>query len=89
MPRGPSRVQTARQGQVATAALGQTGCVVVIYDEAPVALVCAPLYICAFEFGQEEEFHDTPSLSDPVRWQMELREGFSSTAPQRSPMLIF
>ena len=70
-------VQTAWQGQAATAALGQAGRVVVIYGEAPVALVCAPLHICAIEFGPQEEFHDTPSLSDPVRWQMELREGFA------------
>ena len=71
-------VQAAWRGQAATAALGEAGRVVVIYGEAPVALVCAPLHICAIEFGPEEEFHDTPSLSDPVRWQMELREGFSS-----------
>ena len=71
-------VQAAWQGRAATAALGEAGRVVVIYGEAPVALVCAPLHICAIEFGPEEEFHDTPSLSDPVRWQMELREGFSS-----------
>ena len=70
-------VQAAWQGQKATAALGEAGRVVVIYGEAPVALVCAPLHICAIEFGPEEEFHDTPSLSDPVRWQMELREGFA------------
>ena len=70
-------VQTAWQGQAATAALGEAGRVVVIYGEAPAALVCAPLHICAIEFGPEEEFHDTPSLSDPVRWQMELREGFA------------
>ena len=72
-----SAVQAAWQGQQATAALGEAGRVVVIYGEAPVALVCAPLHICAIEFGPDEKFHDTPSLSDPVRWQMELREGFA------------
>ncbi len=50
---------------------------VVIYGEAAVAPVCAPLHICTIEIGPEKEFHETPSLSDPVRWQMVLREGFS------------
>ena len=39
----------------------------------PVALVCAPPFFHAIEFGAEEEFHNTPLLSDPVRRQMELR----------------
>ena len=70
-------VQRDWAGQTATAALGEDGRVVMTYGEAPAALVCAPLHICAIEFGPEEEFHDTPSLSDPVRWQMEVREGFA------------
>ena len=65
--------------QTVTAALGEDGRVVMTYGEAPAALVCAPLHICAIEFGPDEEFHDTPSLSDPVRWQMEVREGYAAT----------
>ena len=67
-------IQKNWAGHTATAALGEDGRVVMTYGEAPAALVCAPLHICAIEFGPEEEFHDTPSLSDPVRWQMEVRE---------------
>ena len=63
--------------QTATVALGEDGRVVMTYGEAPTVLVCAPLHICAIEFGPDEEFHDTPSLSDPVRWQMEVREGYA------------
>ncbi|MDE2772182.1 MAG: TrbG/VirB9 family P-type conjugative transfer protein [Gemmatimonadota bacterium] len=73
-------IQEAWQAQPATAALGEAGRVVMTYGEAPAALVCAPLHICAIEFGPEETFHDTPSLSDPVRWQMELREGYAGGA---------
>ena len=71
-------VQQAWADQTATAALGEDGRVVMTYGEAPAALVCAPLHICAIEFGPREEFHDTPSLSDPVRWQMEVREGYAA-----------
>ena len=70
-------VQAEWAGRGATAALGEAGRVVLIYGEAPTELVCAPLHICAVEFGPEEAFHDTPSLSDPVRWQLEVREGFA------------
>lgn len=75
-----TEVQTSWQAQPATAALGEAGRVVLRYGEAPAALVCAPLHICAIEFGPGEMFHDTPSLSDPVRWQMEVREGFAGGA---------
>ena len=71
-------VQQDWADQTATAALGEDGRVVMTYGEAPAALVCAPLHICAIEFGPAEEFHDTPSLSDPVRWQMEVREGYAA-----------
>ena len=70
-------VQAEWAGRGATAALGDAGRVVMTYGEAPAELVCAPLHICAIEFGPEEQFHDTPSLSDPVRWQLELREGYA------------
>ena len=73
-------VQRDWAGHTATAVLGKDGRVVMTYGEAPAALVCAPLHICAIEFGPEEEFHDTPSLSDPVRWQMEIREGYAGGA---------
>ena len=83
-PTGPTSAEAAQNsvqqdwaGHAATAALGEDGRVVMTYGEAPAALVCAPLHICAIEFGPEEEFHDTPSLSDPVRWQMEVREGYA------------
>ena len=83
-PTGPTSAESAQNsvqqdwaGHTATAALGEDGRVVMTYGEAPAALVCAPLHICAIEFGPEEEFHDTPSLSDPVRWQMEVREGYA------------
>ena len=72
-----AQVQDAWQAQPATAALGEAGRVVLTYGEAPVALVCAPLHICAIEFGPGEEFHDTPSISDSVRWHVEVREGYA------------
>lgn len=73
-----TQVQEAWRTQPATAVLGEAGRVVMTYGESPAALVCAPLHICAIEFGPGEEFHDTPSISDPVRWHLEVREGYSS-----------
>ena len=73
-----TKIQEAWRTQPATAVLGEAGRVVMTYGESPAALVCAPLHICAIEFGPGEEFHDTPSISDPVRWHLEVREGYSS-----------
>ena len=75
---GQSAIVDEWQARQPALALGEAGRVVMTYGDAPPALVCAPLHICAIEFGPEEEFHDAPSLSDPVRWQMEVREGFAA-----------
>ncbi len=72
-----TEIQETWRAQPATAVLGDAGRVVMTYGESPAALVCAPLHICAIEFGPGEEFHDTPSISDSVRWHMEVREGYS------------